>query len=103
MSCCSEDEVSATTGIVWSFGSARIWRSTSMPSTFGNLRSEEHTSEHQSPMNLVCRLLLEKKNINAVNCGTVNVGRDIHPVLGLAYLPGVVSCRYKGTGCRESA
>src|SRR5256885_7270450 len=29
-------------------------------------RSEEHTSELQSPCNLVCRLLLEKKN-NAVS------------------------------------
>src|SRR5437763_12270668 len=29
----------------------------------GELRSEEHTSELQSPMYLVCRLLLEKKNI----------------------------------------
>src|SRR5256885_5242488 len=28
-------------------------------------RSEEHTSELQSPCNLVCRLLLEKKNIAA--------------------------------------
>src|SRR5690348_17438286 len=27
-------------------------------------RSEEHTSELQSPVQLVCRLLLEKKNIN---------------------------------------
>src|SRR5437762_8146820 len=27
-------------------------------------RSEEHTSELQSPMYLVCRLLLEKKKIN---------------------------------------
>src|SRR5256885_8974673 len=27
-------------------------------------RSEEHTSELQSPCNLVCRLLLEKKNTN---------------------------------------
>src|SRR5688500_7570861 len=27
-----------------------------------NGRSEEHTSELQSPCNLVCRLLLEKKN-----------------------------------------
>src|SRR5256885_11777823 len=26
-------------------------------------RSEEHTSELQSPCNLVCRLLLEKKNM----------------------------------------
>src|SRR5256885_9948879 len=29
-------------------------------------RSEEHTSELQSPCNLVCRLLLEKKNIRAL-------------------------------------
>src|SRR5256885_17009337 len=28
----------------------------------GGPRSEEHTSELQSPCNLVCRLLLEKKN-----------------------------------------
>src|SRR5256885_11063048 len=28
-----------------------------------NMRSEEHTSELQSPCNLVCRLLLEKKKI----------------------------------------
>src|SRR5207248_11593180 len=28
----------------------------------GELRSEEHTSELQSPYDLVCRLLLEKKN-----------------------------------------
>src|SRR5574337_2183731 len=27
----------------------------------GEFRSEEHTSELQSPLNLVCRLLLEKK------------------------------------------
>src|SRR5688500_19575629 len=32
------------------------------------LRSEEHTSELQSPCNLVCRLLLEKKNrINSLS------------------------------------
>src|SRR2546426_6139561 len=29
-------------------------------------RSEEHTSELQSPCNLVCRLLLEKKKINEI-------------------------------------
>src|SRR5256885_6933272 len=28
-------------------------------------RSEEHTSELQSPCNLVCRLLLEKKNYDS--------------------------------------
>src|SRR5437762_6064478 len=30
-------------------------------------RSEEHTSELQSPMYLVCRLLLEKKNVQPFN------------------------------------
>src|SRR2546426_5350669 len=35
---------------------------TSRPTHFPGLsRSEEHTSELQSPCNLVCRLLLEKK------------------------------------------
>src|SRR3984957_5516960 len=32
------------------------------PAENGRLRSEEHTSELQSRENLVCRLLLEKKN-----------------------------------------
>src|SRR5256885_12109266 len=31
-------------------------------------RSEEHTSELQSPCNLVCRLLLEKKNSTVYSC-----------------------------------
>src|SRR5256885_9583263 len=30
-------------------------------------RSEEHTSELQSPCNLVCRLLLEKKNKTCIH------------------------------------
>src|SRR5256885_5550154 len=32
----------------------------------GFCRSEEHTSELQSPCNLVCRLLLEKKKENSI-------------------------------------
>src|SRR5256885_5018883 len=32
-------------------------------------RSEEHTSELQSPCNLVCRLLLEKKNKSRTDSG----------------------------------
>src|SRR5574339_375375 len=32
------------------------------PVAVGGARSEEHTSELQSPGDLVCRLLLEKKN-----------------------------------------
>src|SRR2546426_4059948 len=38
------------------------------------VRSEEHTSELQSPCNLVCRLLLEKKKIRQVH--TLQRSRD---------------------------
>src|SRR5690348_18046113 len=34
------------------------------------LRSEEHTSELQSPVHLVCRLLLEKKNKKTIHMDT---------------------------------
>src|SRR5256885_5352343 len=37
---------------------------------FGDVRSEEHTSELQSPCNLVCRLLLEKKKKHENEPGT---------------------------------
>src|SRR5437762_7505200 len=44
---------------------------TDAPAAWGNsggpARSEEHTSELQSPMYLVCRLLLEKKKKNIGN------------------------------------
>src|SRR5256885_6893962 len=42
-----------------------LWEIVSLP-----VRSEEHTSELQSPCNLVCRLLLEKKKNAAThpNC-----------------------------------
>src|SRR5256885_12364732 len=33
-----------------------------------DVRSEEHTSELQSPCNLVCRLLLEKKKKGNIRC-----------------------------------
>src|SRR2546426_8085107 len=39
----------------------------------GRARSEEHTSELQSPCNLVCRLLLEKKKHNPVATDTHTV------------------------------
>src|SRR5947208_5020289 len=45
--------------------SKHAWNSDSSPSTGSRIssgtRSEEHTSELQSPDHLVCRLLLEKK------------------------------------------
>src|SRR5690348_18030235 len=48
--CCSIDFTQKACG---------AWSSTSR--TFTARRSEEHTSELQSPVHLVCRLLLEKK------------------------------------------
>src|SRR5256885_6139003 len=41
------------------------WDLTRSASRTDSERSEEHTSELQSPCNLVCRLLLEKKKNNA--------------------------------------
>src|SRR5256885_7225675 len=35
-------------------------------------RSEEHTSELQSPCNLVCRLLLEKKKIRIITLTNIS-------------------------------
>src|SRR5260370_22487590 len=43
------------------------------------LRSEEHTSELQSHLNLVCRLLLEKKKDEIVITATLS--RCCHPLL----------------------
>src|SRR5437762_13541832 len=47
-------------------GSLSGWRVVSLlhAASVGENRSEEHTSELQSPMYLVCRLLLEKKKKN---------------------------------------
>src|SRR2546426_4378979 len=41
--------------------SAKTWGTVCFVGEGGEVRSEEHTSELQSPCNLVCRLLLEKK------------------------------------------
>src|SRR5256885_4254657 len=48
-----------------------------------NVRSEEHTSELQSPCNLVCRLLLEKKsNVWALLCSNcIRMSRNIDLIL----------------------
>src|SRR5256885_12770331 len=45
-------------------GNSALWRAAPVHSGAG--RSEEHTSELQSPCNLVCRLLLEKKHTHIV-------------------------------------
>src|SRR5438105_9289145 len=43
-------------------------------------RSEEHTSELQSRVDLVCRLLLEKKKKKQHNCTPTDTKRRMHPV-----------------------
>src|SRR5260370_8938941 len=45
------------------------WRRAAGVSSVAHGRSEEHTSELQSHLNLVCRLLLEKKkNVSSRRC-----------------------------------
>src|SRR5947208_4243362 len=48
------------------------------PGTGRRLRSEEHTSELQSPDHLVCRLLLEKKKKNTLRMMTNPPAITIH-------------------------
>src|SRR5256885_7419542 len=44
-------------------------------------RSEEHTSELQSPCNLVCRLLLEKKKQNILNNSLLSRRHPVYDVI----------------------
>src|SRR5438876_2760755 len=44
------------------------------PADHHDVRSEEHTSELQSPVHLVCRLLLEKKKAIASRFGAIEAG-----------------------------
>src|SRR5258708_25119601 len=53
-------------------------------------RSEEHTSELQSPDHLVCRLLLEKKKNNPL-CKNSHVTRLKHPH-AIGYAPRDYTC-----------
>src|SRR2546429_4542111 len=43
----------------------------------GGVRSEEHTSELQSRLHLVCRLLLEKKKLHPTH--TLSSAKQVHP------------------------
>src|SRR5207248_8317590 len=42
-----------------------------------DVRSEEHTSELQSPYDVVCRLRLEKKTLRACRCQTIHATLDL--------------------------
>src|SRR2546426_278866 len=57
----------------------RKWNSNWIPGTANTRsRSEEHTSELQSPCNLVCRLLLEKKK---KTCYEITVKKSTHSTI----------------------
>src|SRR5256885_7437373 len=53
-------------------------------------RSEEHTSELQSPCNLVCRLLLEKKKNQSTKCSWRSSTRSLLTVLETALHSSVI-------------
>src|SRR2546422_5671708 len=72
-------------GAVWGWGHARYERYLlgTCPEYFARKRSEEHTSELQSRLHLVCRLLLEKKKKNHTATDKIRVakhGRRITPL-----------------------
>src|SRR5690348_17555818 len=60
--CCSERSIPSATGDRPSVFASVMMASVSAASS-PPARSEEHTSELQSPVHLVCRLLLEKKEL----------------------------------------
>src|SRR5205807_3730831 len=58
-------------------------------------RSEEHTSELQSPCNLVCRLLLEKKkkrHKNKIREESAITNPNVNTVVGTGVLRSTVRC-----------
>src|SRR5690242_21285307 len=60
---CSVSKVARSSSSSFACCSSSCWRRKSS-SDCCSVRSEEHTSELQSHVNLVCRLLLEKKKKN---------------------------------------
>src|SRR5690348_18210928 len=54
-------------------------------------RSEEHTSELQSPVHLVCRLLLEKKNSHTISISRPPSNAYIFPPQS-STSPSLTSC-----------
>src|SRR2546426_7107977 len=67
----------------WFGGSAAVWTTclvffqSVLLAGYAYARSEEHTSELQSPCNLVCRLLLEKKKHNQCTRRTPRTPRTV--------------------------
>src|SRR5260370_26757235 len=67
---CSRSKRHVRTGCTHGVAHSPSWPDVDCDGRFG--RSEEHTSELQSHLNLVCRLLLEKKNNKLSNCSECN-------------------------------
>src|SRR5256885_5655536 len=71
-----------------------LWRNT-------HIRSEEHTSELQSPCNLVCRLLLEKKTrVNDEPIGSFST--PVYYLLMRKARTSDVTVLFSGQGADES-
>src|SRR5688500_19390582 len=71
--CCHVGRTGPCTRRIIAAGIARVVAAMRDPNPLvsGKGRSEEHTSELQSPCNLVCRLLLEKKKNQTIHVHTV--------------------------------
>src|SRR5438876_5135086 len=59
-----------------------------------SIRSEEHTSELQSPVHLVCRLLLEKKK-NKDTTTTPNTSTNTTPKAQTTHQAGLLTIKLK--------
>src|SRR5256885_7434501 len=72
-----------TVAELWSWAEENDWGTTLRAGLeiflqkFLVIRSEEHTSELQSPCNLVCRLLLEKKKNKILVIAVCSVGLNV--------------------------
>src|SRR2546430_2829848 len=66
-------------------------------------RSEEHTSELQSQSNLVCRLLLEKKNTRQIKSLSLGVASDAFAFARGVLKGGPKNCRHDGGGRENHA
>src|SRR2546422_6079909 len=53
-------------------GGPKISHALRLPGGLAHIRSEEHTSELQSRLHLVCRLLLEKKKKSKITSESIN-------------------------------
>src|SRR5256885_9814428 len=62
--CRGPENVNKQEALEWAAESYTMLLEYAKPANISIVRSEEHTSELQSPCNLVCRLLLEKKKNN---------------------------------------